>query len=119
MRKFIILMMIIAVLAGSMSGCGSTSAGKSLFNEKTLKTSGLDFGGLKMPLSETGEQITWAVTSDVTTLNDSYVVKKLRELTGVNLKLDIMTPSTAEEKTKILIASNGLRSGVSRCFGMC
>ena len=98
--KRLLCVILSGVLAlGILSGCGGNETAGNLFNKETLKSSGLDFGGLKMPLTENGDKITWMVTSEVTTLNDSYVVKKLRELTGVDLQLDILSPSSAEEKT--------------------
>ena len=108
MKKLITAILAVSMLAACLSGCGTEKTAGNLFNEEVYKSSGLDFGGLEMPLSENGEKVTWAVTSDVTTLNDSYVVKKIRELTGVDLQLDILSPSSAEEKTKILIASKSM-----------
>ncbi len=112
--KRLLCVILSGVLAlGILSGCGGNETAGNLFNKETLKSSGLDFGGLKMPLTENGDKITWMVTSEVTTLNDSYVVKKLRELTGVDVQLNAMPSSTATEKVNTLVASKQLNDIMS------
>ena len=107
LNAVIAAVIVISLLAGCGSGSGIPKAGK-LYDDEVIKSSGLDFGGLEMPLSKDGERVTWAVNSDVTDLNDSYVVKKLREITGIDVRLDIMPPSNAAEKVKVLVASKNL-----------
>ena len=101
MKKTLCLLMAITMILALFTGCGENVSENSPYNPD-IKVG--DTGGLKMPISKTGEEITWSVTSAEGNFNDSYVVKKIREITGVNLKLEVYPASTAMEKINVLIA---------------
>ena len=103
MKKILCLLMSITMILTLFAGCGNNVSENSPYNPD-IKVG--DTGGLKMPLTKTGEEITWSVTSQESNLNDSYVAKKLREITGVNVKLEVYPSSTAMEKLNVLIAAN-------------
>ena len=103
MKKILCLLMSITMILSLFAGCGNNVSENSPYNPD-IKVG--DTGGLKMPLSKDGEEITWSVTSQESNLNESYVVKKIREITGVNVKLEVYPSSTAMEKLNVLIAAN-------------
>lgn len=115
MKKTVIFLMAAMILASSLSGCTSSKvSGNSLYNPEVKHG---DTGGLELPLTKTPEQISWFVASDKSDLNDSYVLRKMREITGVDVQLIVSPLSTASEKAKVLLASKDLPdimgSGVS------
>ena len=103
MKKILCLLMAVTMILSMLAGCQNSQNEASLYNPD-IKIG--DTGGLKMPLTKTGEEITWSVTSAEANLNDSYIVKKLREITGVNVKLEVFPVATAVEKLNVLIAAN-------------
>ncbi len=105
MKKILCLILSVFMLASVLSGCGNKATENALYNPD-VKIG--DTGGLKMPLSETGEEITWMVTSTVDGLNDSWVTKKIREVTGVNLQLMTVNSSNFKEKYSTLVAAKDL-----------
>jgi len=106
MKKIITFALCIILTVTLFAGCRNNSyENLSLYNPD-IKVG--DTGGLKLPLVKENTEITWSVTSANTGLNDSYYVKKLREITGVNVQLNIYPSSTAMEKINVLIASKNL-----------
>ncbi len=103
MKKKIYFLTVIVLIISLFAGCSPKTSSNILYNPDVVVK---DAGGLKMPLTEDPVEIRWSVTSAVNTLNDSFVLKKMREMTGVNVQLDIYPSSTAIEKIKVLIAAN-------------
>ncbi len=108
MKKIICLVLAMIMSVAMLSGCTggkNNGNGSSLYNPD-LKIG--DTGGLKLPLTDNDDEIVWSVSSANNGMNDSFVVKKIREATGVNLKLLVLAPSVAAEKINVLAASNDL-----------
>ncbi len=107
MKKILLFGLSILMVISTLSGCGEKNEKltSSLFNPD-LKLE--DTGGLELPLSDGTEEIVWSVDSSLTDLNDSYVAKKLREATGVNVQILAFAESLAAEKIKVLVAAKDL-----------
>lgn len=67
-----------------------------------------DAGGLELPLCTDDTKVTWSVNSNQPDLDESYVMQKLRAMTGVDVHLLVYPISTAGEKIKFLAASKKL-----------
>jgi len=106
MKKVLCLMLSVIMIASLFAGCGSNKASENSLYNPEIKIG--DTGGLEMPLSEKPEEITWLVTSSVDGLNDSYVAKKIREITGVNLQIQTVAGASAADKYNTLVASKSL-----------
>lgn len=106
MKKIISLILVCFMVMGFFAGCANNNQNASSLYNPDLKVG--DTGGLKIPLSENAQKITWSVSSSNNNLNDSYVVKKIKEATGIDLELVILSPSTALEKIKVLAAAHDL-----------
>lgn len=119
MKKIISLILSVIMIMSVFAGCGNDSGSVSELYNPDLKIA--DTGGLKMPLTDSTDPYTWLVASSASGLEESFVVKKIREATGVNLQLIVLPLSTAGEKVKVLAASNSLPDvtgqGVSGDFG--
>ncbi len=108
MKKFLFLSLALIIALSSFAGCGKKETGVSPYNPNVKYG---DTGGLTLPLTDSTEELTWSVNSPTSTddtLNNSFVVTKLREMTGVNVKMIVFPTSTANEKIKILAASKQL-----------
>ena len=106
MKKVLCLMLAVIMTVAMFSGCGEKKGANNALYNPDIKIG--DTGGLEMPLSETAEEISWLLTSTVDGLNDSYVIKKIREITGVNLQVEAVSPSGATEKYNTLVAAKTL-----------
>lgn len=106
MKKIMALSLAAVMTVSVFSGCGKKETITSALFNPDLKLE--DTGGLELPLADGTEEITWSVDCSETDLNDSYVAKKIREATGVNLNLLAFPESVAAEKIKVLIASKDL-----------
>jgi len=105
MKKNIYFLITFIVILSLLAGCSPKTTTNSLYNPDVVVK---DAGGLKLPLCDEPVEIRWSVTSSVSDLNDSYVLKKMREMTGVNVQLDVYPAATAMEKIKVLIAANDM-----------
>lgn len=108
MKKSACLLLATVIALTAFSGCGKEEVVNTLYNPD-VKVG--DTGGLKLPLTESTDEITWSVNSPTSTdetLNNSFVIRKLREMTGVNVKMMVFPTSTATEKIKVLAASKNL-----------
>lgn len=106
MKKVLCLFLAVVLTAGMFAGCGNNNQSSSEFYNPDIKVG--DTGGLKLPLTNSNDKIVWSVCSSNNNLNDSFVVKRLREVTGVNLELMIFPSSTQKEKLNVLAAANDL-----------
>jgi len=106
MKKILSVLLSVICIVSLFAGCtNNTNENLSLYNPD-IKVG--DTGGLKLPLVDKDTEITWSVTSSTPDLNNSYFAKKLREITGVNVKFDVYPSATAMEKINVLIAANQL-----------
>ena len=96
MKKKLCLLMAVAVICAVVSGCGGNTGTTSELYDPTVKVG--DTGGLKLPLTDEAMTINWQVVSSETGLNDSWFIKKLRAVTGVDVELNVMPASTVNEK---------------------
>ncbi len=64
-----------------------------------------DYSTLKLPIDTKGTTIKAMCNTDVTTNNDSIIIKELRRRTGLNVQILAVPPSTYKEKAKIVVAS--------------
>ncbi len=106
MKKAINLFLALFVIIGCFSGCGESGLVAEVYDPNE-KISG-DLGGLKLPLVDENTKITWYATSDITNLNDSYVVKKIRAVTGIDLELIAVPLSASDNKKATILASGNL-----------
>ena len=107
MKKILALALAVVLSVSVFSGCknNNVTTSSTLYDPSVLVK---DAGGLELPLSDSDEKITWSVDSDVDGLNDSFVLKKLRAMTGVDVQLEVYPTSAAGEKIKVLAASKNL-----------
>ena len=101
--KRVICALLSILLLFSMAACGTQqNAGTQTSSEIT----GIgDAGGLKLPLTDKGETVTWAVSSSISNLDELFVHQRLEEITGVSIHIEAYPPSTVQEKVKVLGAS--------------
>ena len=104
MKKALSLILAVIMAVSVFAGC-QDSENSQIYNPD-VKVG--DTGGLKLPLTDSTDKIVWSVDSSITNLNDSFVIKRMREATGVNLELLIIPAATSAEKIKVLAASNDL-----------
>lgn len=106
MKKFWVVTLAVAIFASILTGCGQKQAGEQI-NDIDVAALG-DLGGLEMPLDNKNTKITWIVASSVEGLNDKYAMQALRNITGVNVQLEVYPLSTVNDKVKVLFASKNL-----------
>lgn len=106
MKKFWVVTLAVAIFASILTGCGQEQAGEQI-NDIDVAALG-DLGGLEMPLDNKNTKITWIVASSVEGLNDKYAMQALRNITGVNVQLEVYPLSTVNDKVKVLFASKNL-----------
>lgn len=105
MKKYIVMVLLAAITLSCLGGCGETAQNPSGAAE--VEEIG-DTGGLELPFTEDNTEIKWVVSSSYTNLNDTYVLQKLRQLTGVNIQLQVLPTATVGEKVKVLVASRDI-----------
>lgn len=106
MKKRIIAFGLSALMCLPLAGCGGGGT-NTIFNEETAEKLG-DTGGLKLPLTNKSETVEWSITTSNENFNESYVAKKLREVTGVDVQFRIVPSASAKEKVSVWIASRDL-----------
>ena len=95
--KRILATILATILAVSVfSGCKKEEVSTSGLYDPSVPVK--DAGGLELPLCEDDTEITWSVTADFDGLNESFVLQKLRAMTGVNVQLLTFPKSAAAEK---------------------
>lgn len=108
MKKALLLLMTLALIAGAFSGCGKNEhvesgeiAPKSDLTEEKIGY----YGDLKLPIDMDYTEIRMCCDTAVTTNNDSVVIKELRRRTGINLQIEAIPRATYQEKMKLYLAS--------------
>ena len=98
------------VLAGviAISCFGGCKGGNEDTASKGINVKLGDTGGLKLPLDNNNTELTFLVCSAKDKMNDSFVLQKMREATGVNIQLLAFPSATIGEKRKVMIASKNL-----------
>ncbi len=107
MKRIISLILSLVLLLTCFAGCSKETYTGTLFNEETVKKLG-DTGGIELPLTNEDVTVTWQVVSSENNLNESWFIKKLEEVTGINIELIVMPSSTKVEKLNAMIAGGDL-----------
>ena len=112
MKKLIVMVLTAALALSGLAGCkdAQNPAGSAELGEIG------DTGGLKLPFTNDNTEIEWVVSSSYTNLNDTYVIQKLRQLTGVNIQLQVLPTATVGEKVKVLVASRNIPDIIGNGF---
>lgn len=106
MKKTLALILAVILAVSVFSGCKKNEASTSTLYDPSVPVK--DAGGLELPLCEDDTEITWSVDANYDGLNESYVVQKMRAMTGVNVQLLVFPTSAAGEKIKVLAAAKDL-----------
>ena len=108
MKKVISCILSLVLAAAILNGCGKKKTENSPYNPDVPVG---DTGGLEMPITLNGEELTWSVNATNhtdETLNNCFVVNRLREITGVNVKIMALPLAAANDKIKVLAAAKKL-----------
>lgn len=101
------LSLALAGLLAVSAFCGCNDGSNVAFNKELAEKLG-DTGGLELPISGKNETIEWSVTTDHSNANESFVVQKLREATGIDVQLRVVPAATMQEKINVWCASKDL-----------
>ncbi len=115
MKKLLCGLLSIVLLVSIFTGCSKNETISEVYDSSIPVK---DAGGLKLPLTDSSEKITWSVTttSDSVDPNATYVAEKLRGMTGVNVNFVAYPSASAMEKLKVLAASKQLPDIVGQGF---
>ena len=108
MWKFLAFVIAVTLMCTMLSACGNNSGNAEfeIATKEELDPSKIgDYGTLKLPIDTKGTTIEMLCATDVTTNNDSVVVKELRRRTGLNVQVIAIPVSAYKEKAQVLIAS--------------
>lgn len=106
-KKALALLLVASVAGAVLSGCGGKEKGSSnALYDPTIKVG--DTGGLELPLCEDEREIEWLVSSSHDGLNESYVINKLRGITGINVQLNVVPGQSYAQKIATLVAAKQL-----------
>ncbi len=105
MKKIVLSFVLIGLIA--LSGCTQQSFDYDELNKH--------LNGLTMPIDKKNTKITILTESTNTNLNDTMLVEKLREITGLNIELIAVNLANINAKTQSLIASKQMPD-ISQCF---
>ena len=106
--KLIALTLSLIMLCTIFAACGNNgnNADFEIATKEELDPSKIgDYGTLKLPIDTKGTTIEMLCATDVTTNNDSVVVKELRRRTGLNVQVIAIPVSAYKEKASVLVAS--------------
>jgi len=106
MKKILALILAVILAVSVFTGCKKGTDSVSSLYDPSVPVK--DAGGLELPLCDDATTVTWSVSSNQPDLNESYVIEKMRAMTGVNVQLEVFPSSTAGEKIKVLAASKKL-----------
>ena len=105
MKKIIAAALAAVMAASCLAGCGSSDNSTTGTNSNVKLG---DTGGLELPLDTKNTELRFLVCSSKENMNDSYVLQKLREVTGINVQLMVFPSSTIAEKRKVMVASKDI-----------
>ena len=108
MKKIIFLLLAIFIVTSSFTGCQNRTSELDfdIATKEELDPAKIgDYSTLKLPIDIKGTTITMLCSTDVTTNNDSVVIKELRRRTGLNVQVMAIPVSAYKEKAKVLVAS--------------
>lgn len=105
-KKILAAALATALTVSCFAGCGESETGTVTEGTGEVKLG--DTGGLELPLDTKNTELSFLVCSSKENLNDSYVLQKLRQVTGINVQLMVFPSATIEEKRKVMIASKDI-----------
>lgn len=106
MKKFMMLLLAASLTVTAAAGCSKETKDTEENGAAEISLENLgDTGGIELPIDKNNTKLTWVVCSDVENINDKLIVKKIREITGIDLQLEAYPASTISDKVKMLIAS--------------
>ena len=98
--------MAIMMIAASFSGCGNKEEKiENDLYDPEIKLG--DTGGLKLPLTESNDKLTWLIPSD-SDYDEKWFPQMLKKATGVNVEFIEVPVSAKAEKYSVLVASKSL-----------
>ena len=107
--KAILLLLCLCMVCSMFVGCkddGLEHADIEIASKEELDPAKIgDYGTLKLPIDTKGTTIRMMCNTDVTTNNDSVVIKELRRRTGINLQIIAVPLASYQQKAKVMIAS--------------
>ena len=107
--KITSLLLCLVMVCSLLAGCGGNKL--EYVEIETASAEELDpaiigdYSTLELPIDTKGTTINYLCNTDVTTNNDSVVIKELRRRTGINVQILAVPPSAYKEKAKVLVAS--------------
>ncbi len=109
MKKTLCLFLALVLVIGIFAGCGKENVSQiEVYSKEDLKPEKIgDYGKLKLPFAN-GEKIEIVLSSNLTNLNDSLVVKEMEKRTGVDIEVTAIPVSTAKDKINTFIATGDL-----------
>ena len=114
-KKILAAALATALTVSCFAGCGESETGTVTEGTGEVKLG--DTGGLELPLDTKNTELSFLVCSSKENLNDSYVLQKLRQVTGINVQLMVFPSATIEEKRKVMIASKDIPDIMGSTFG--
>lgn len=112
MKKFMktaSMLLCLVMISSAFSGCGHPTQSENieLATKDELDPAKIgDYSTLKLPIDTKGTVIEILCNTDVTTNNDSVVIKELRRRTGLDVQIVAVPPSAYAQKAKVLIAAH-------------
>ncbi len=96
------LLISLLLIISLFSGCANNGSGENI----AVKGDYGDTGGLKLPLTEDGTEISALITDTGNLkINDSPVIQELRKRTGINLNVIPVSSATLVQQTSVMVAS--------------
>jgi len=108
MKKRLALILAVFMVLSLLTACGDKVGNTNIetASKEELDPAVIgDYSTLKLPIDKNGTTITVMCNTDVTTNNDSVIIKELRRRTGINVQILGVPTSAFKEKAKVLIAS--------------
>ncbi len=106
--KFISLALSLIMMCSFLSACGqnNTNVDFEIASKEELDPAKIgDYSTLKLPIDKNGTKIEVMCNTDVTSNNDSVVIKELRRRTGLDVQILAVPAATYSQKAKVIIAS--------------
>ena len=110
MKKILNLLLAIVIVTGCFAGCSQNNrtSQMEIYSKKDLTVEKIgDYGDLELPFAN-GEKIEILISTELTKLNDSLVVKELRKRTGADIDITEIPVSAEKDKVSTIIAGGDL-----------
>ncbi len=106
MKKMLSLTLSVVMLLAFMAGCNDNTVTTDVgtMTKEEIKTFEEKAGGLKLPLTKNGTEITMIVPTSNINLSSTVAIKELSRRTGANIKILEIPEATLKQKVKVLMA---------------